>query len=141
VASGDLQAARAYFEDGLQIRRLLAEADPSSAEKQRDLSISFNKLGEVSVASGDLQSARAYFEDGLGIRRLLAEADPSSAQKQRDIAVSYSKIATYQEKASLHEAVENWQKCLDVFDGMIAGGLHVSPQDIRFLERLRQKFA
>ena len=138
---GRLGTAREMALLSKRILKPLAEADPSSAEKQRDLSISFNKLGEVSVASGDLQSARAYFEDGLGIRRLLAEADPSSAQKQRDIAVSYSKIATYQEKASLHEAVENWQKCLDVFDGMIAGGLHVSPQDIRFLERLRQKFA
>jgi len=75
----------------------------------------------------------------LTIARKLAEADNTNAQRQRDIAVSYSKIANYQEKAGLPEANDNWRKCLQVFDDMIARGLHVSPQDMDNLEVLRKK--
>jgi hypothetical protein len=37
LASGDLQAARGYFEESLKISRQLAQDDPLSAEKKRDL--------------------------------------------------------------------------------------------------------
>ena len=77
---------------GEQILRKNVEDDPDSAEKKRDLSISFNKLGDVSMKSGDLQSARRYFEDGLQIRRELADADPHSAEKKRDLSISLSKL-------------------------------------------------
>ena len=64
----------------------LQSAAPDDPELQRDLSISFNKMGDVSVASGDLKAARGYFEDGLRISRRLAETDPDSAEKQRDLS-------------------------------------------------------
>lgn len=47
VAQGDLPGARARFQEGLEIRRKLAAADPSSASLQRDLIVSYVKLGEV----------------------------------------------------------------------------------------------
>ena len=74
--------------------RQLAEADPTSAVKQRDLSVSYNKLGDVSKLAGDLQAARDFFEKGLGISRKLAEDDPdrNNADKQRDLFVSYIKL-------------------------------------------------
>ncbi len=72
--------------------RQLAEADPTSAQKQLDLVSLYDRLGEVSVSSGDLKAARVYYEDGLRIRRQLAEADPTSAVKQRDLSVSYDRL-------------------------------------------------
>ena len=73
------------------LKQVLSD-DPTSADKQRDLSISLNKLGDVSVAAGDLAAARAYFEQALTLRRSLADADPGSAQKQRDLGVSHFKL-------------------------------------------------
>ena len=86
-----------------------------------------------------LPLAKRLLEDTGAVIRKLAESDETNAQMQRDIAVSYSKIATYQEKAGLPEAVENWRKCLQVFDDMIARGLHVTPQDLGFVDWLRKK--
>jgi Flp pilus assembly protein TadD len=56
----------------------LAEADPSNAQAQRDLSISYNQLGQMMVAVGNLGEAERFYRDGLAILARLAEADPSN---------------------------------------------------------------
>ncbi len=106
---------------------------------QRDLSISFNKLGDVSVESGELTAARVYFADGLTIRKQLAQADPTNAQMQRDVAVSHANIAGLLEKEHNPAAVDSWRACLGVFQKMIDAGLRVSPQDLKTLDWLRKK--
>jgi tetratricopeptide (TPR) repeat protein len=89
---GKLRNARDLARIAERILRAVADADPASAEKQRDLSFSFNRLGDVSAAVGDLAAARRYFEQGLGIAQTLADADPASAQKRRDLSVSFNKL-------------------------------------------------
>jgi tetratricopeptide (TPR) repeat protein len=140
IAAGDLNAARGYFDDSLRISRLLADADPTSAQKQRDLSVSFNKLGNVSVAAGDLNAAHGYFDDALRISRLLADADPISSEKQRNLWVSHLNFANLLETQSQPaEALTHWQQALEILDGMVSHGLHVSPRDRTCLEQLRRK--
>ncbi|HZZ79845.1 MAG TPA: tetratricopeptide repeat protein [Gemmataceae bacterium] len=139
VQRGDLAAAQRYFEQVLQISHELADADPHSAQAKRDLSISFNKLGDVSVQRGDLAAAQRYFEQGLQIRQELADADPHSAQAKRDLWVSHGKIANVLEEQEKPEADAHWRAARDILAGMVDAGLHVSPQDLGFLERLRKK--
>ena len=52
VAQGDLSGALKSYRDGLAIRDRLAKSDPGNAGWQRDLSVSFNKIGNVQVAQG-----------------------------------------------------------------------------------------
>src|SRR5262249_7457382 len=59
---------------------------------QRDLSLSYNKIGDVLVDQGNLLEALQSFRDGLAIRERLAKADPDNAGWQRDLSVSYNKI-------------------------------------------------
>ncbi len=87
--------------------RQLAEADPTSADKQRDLSVSYIKLGDVSKLAGNLQAARDYFDKGLGISRKLAEDDPdrNNADKQRDLSITFYKLGEVsQEEGNLKAA-------------------------------------
>jgi len=49
VEAGDLKLARERFEQSLGIAQRLAKVNPSSAEAQRDVSVSLNKLGGVLV--------------------------------------------------------------------------------------------
>jgi hypothetical protein len=70
----------------------LSEADPGDAQKQRDLSILFSKLGDVFLTLGRTGDALTQFEDGLEIRRKLFEANPRDAQKQRDLSFSFNKL-------------------------------------------------
>jgi hypothetical protein len=51
---GNLAEALKSFRDGLAIADRLAKSDPGNAGWQRDLSVSYNKIGDVLVAQGNL---------------------------------------------------------------------------------------
>ena len=70
-------------------RDRLAKADPGNAGWQRDLSVSYDKIGDVLVAQGNLPEALKSFRDSLAITDRLAKADPGNAGWQRDLSVSY----------------------------------------------------
>jgi tetratricopeptide (TPR) repeat protein len=74
------------------VRRKLAADNPGSAQAQRDVSISFEKLGGLALQAGDLVEARARFEDSLVIARKLAKANPNSADAQRDLSISVENL-------------------------------------------------
>jgi tetratricopeptide (TPR) repeat protein len=92
TAQGDLQAARAAFDESLSIVRNLAARDPGNAGWARDVSVSLNKLGDVAVAQGDLSAARAAYAEDLEIARTLAARDPGNAAWARDVLVSLVKL-------------------------------------------------
>jgi hypothetical protein len=54
----------------------------------RDLSVSYNKIGDVLVAQGNLPEALKTFRDGLAIADRLAKSDPGSG-RPATIAAAY----------------------------------------------------
>ena len=70
----------------------LAAADPGNAGWQRDLSVSYDRVGDVLVAQGNLPEALKTFREGLAISERLAAADPGNAGWQRDLSVSNNKV-------------------------------------------------
>ena len=46
----------------------LAKQDPGNADWQRDLSVSYDKVGDVQSAQGDLAGALKSYRDSLAIR-------------------------------------------------------------------------
>jgi len=140
VAQGDLAGALRSFSQSKIIRERLAASDPANAEWQRDLSVSLVKLGNLAVAQGDLAGALRCFSESKTIAERLAASDPANAAWQRDLWVSYWRLADHCEKSGqAEEAKAWWQKAFDKLSGMKARGLHVSPEDLGFLERLRAK--
>jgi tetratricopeptide (TPR) repeat protein len=142
LTQGKLDDAARNYGDALTIRKKLAEADPSNAVWQRDLSVSYNKLGDVTMAQGELDGAAQNYGDALTIRKKLAEADPSNTQWQRDLAVSYAKLATLAERQGNDAEARAYRKqALDILAGIEKTGLHLSPDDRKALEILRQEVA
>jgi hypothetical protein len=90
-AQGNLPAALQSYRDSLAIRDRLAKSDPGNAGWQRDLSVSFNNVGDVQQAQGNLPAALQSYRDGLTIRDQLAKTDPGNARWQRDLAISFDK--------------------------------------------------
>jgi tetratricopeptide (TPR) repeat protein len=88
-AQGDLSAALKSYSDGLAIFERLAKSDPGNAGKQRDLSVSYNKVGGAQEAWGDLNAALKSYSDGLAIAEGLAQIDPGNAGWQRELSVAY----------------------------------------------------
>ncbi len=79
-------------------RRLVADfearcqAEPQRADYQRDLSVSYNKLGDLMTALGNGDDAQRYFQQALNIAEKLARAEPQRADYQRDLSVSYERL-------------------------------------------------
>jgi tetratricopeptide (TPR) repeat protein len=66
---------------------------PGNAGWQRDLSVSYDKVGGVQEAQGNLAGALKSYSDSLAIADRLAKADPGNAGWQRDLATSFGKLA------------------------------------------------
>jgi tetratricopeptide (TPR) repeat protein len=93
---GDLKAALKSYGEDLAITERLAQSDPGNADWQRDLSVSYNKVGGVQVAQGDLKAALKSYEAKRDIISRLAKSDPGNAGWQRDLSVSYYKVGGVQ---------------------------------------------
>lgn len=132
VAAGDLKEARRRFEQSLELDQRLAQANPASAEAQRDVSADLSKLGNVLVTAGDLKEARRRFEQSLEMRQRLAEANPASAQAQRDLIVSYVELAIATGQKDF------WQKALVIAERLSQEG-RLPPRDAPMLEAIRKQ--
>jgi tetratricopeptide (TPR) repeat protein len=70
----------------------LAKGDPESAVWQHDLSVSYDRIGELLDKKGDRDGALESFRKGLAIARALMLRDPDNVQWQWDLSASYDRI-------------------------------------------------
>ena len=77
---------------GCRIMERLCEAAPENADYARDLSVSYNQMGDLFRALGDGTAARRYYEQALEVSERLAQAAPENADYARDLSVSYNKM-------------------------------------------------
>jgi tetratricopeptide (TPR) repeat protein len=69
-----------------------AAAEPDRADYQRDLSVSFIKMGDLYRALGQGEAARQAYQASLEIAERLAAAEPDRADYQRDLSVSFNRM-------------------------------------------------
>ena len=87
---GKLTAAKAAFVSYQQVcERMMTLYD---GKQERELSISYERLGDVCMADGDLTGAKEYYLKALAISERLA-ADAEGTQAQDDIGNNYAKLA------------------------------------------------
>ena len=123
---GRTEDALKQYQDYLKISRQLATDDPKDAQKQRDLSISFNKLGDVYLTLGRTEDALKQYQDGLKISRQLATDDPKDAQKQRDLMLSSYKLGMVaKELGSYTAAIKRFHQGVAILDELIEARLQV----------------
>ncbi len=87
---GQTQDALDFYQKSMAIRTRLADADPKNVQAQRNLSVSYERLGNVTQRLDQTTQARDYYRKAVEICLRLAEADPKNAQAQRDLGVSYT---------------------------------------------------
>ena len=75
----------------------MAKAEPDRADYQRDLSVSYNKMGDLYVSLGQGEAARQAYQGSLEIAERLAKAEPDRADYQLDLVISLVKIGTMAE--------------------------------------------
>ena len=70
----------------------LAEAAPTDPWAQRDLSVSYERLGEIFSQMGDVAATRLAYQQSLEIRKTRAAAAPTDALALGDLVVSYTNM-------------------------------------------------
>jgi tetratricopeptide (TPR) repeat protein len=80
------------YQRALDLSQRLASAEPQRADYQRDLSVSFERMGDLLVSLGEGEEARRFYQDALNLRQRLASAEPQRADYQRDLSVSFNKM-------------------------------------------------
>ncbi len=112
---GSLAAARKVYQQAFEIAQKLVAADPSDKEAQRDMSISYNSLGDVSLQAGQITEALGFYQQAFGIKRKLAAADLKDNQAQRELSTSIERIGfVYERSGKLTEAREQYERMLAI---------------------------
>ena len=93
MAAGNLDAAREAHEKSLAIAKRLAEADPSNSGWQRDLSVSYMKIGDAMAKQTQRAEALEFLQKGLAISEWLEKLDPSNAIWRGDLVSVKETIA------------------------------------------------
>jgi tetratricopeptide (TPR) repeat protein len=121
VAQGGLDEALNAYRNDLAISERLAAADPSNTEWQRDLSISYEKVGDVLVAEGKLDEALRTYRDELAIVERLAAGDRSNTLWQNDLARSDERVGdVLMGQGKLDEALKAYHDGLTIAERLAA---------------------
>ncbi|MER0215337.1 MAG: TIR domain-containing protein [Nitrosomonas sp.] len=91
-ALGDNRKAFERYQQSQLLLEQLVKAEPDNLNLQRDLSVSYNKIGSMYEKTGDNAAALKAYQDDLAIAKRLAELDPKHTEWQRDLSVSHSKV-------------------------------------------------
>jgi tetratricopeptide (TPR) repeat protein len=80
------------FEMAREILTPLCEREPQRSDRARDLSVSYEKLGDALGTLGRGGESLDYYQRSLLIRKDLHENEPQRSDLARDLAISYSKL-------------------------------------------------
>jgi tetratricopeptide (TPR) repeat protein len=122
LGTGDIQSERGNLGGALatyQGTEAIADrlAKSGDVDRQRDLSVSLERIGDVQVAQGDLMGALTSYRDSLALRERLAKSDVGNALWQRDRSVSYEKVGdVLREEGDFAGAVASYRQSLAIRD-------------------------
>jgi tetratricopeptide (TPR) repeat protein len=88
---GETQAALEAAQSSRDIVDGLLQSDPTNAQWRRDLSVSYNRVGEAVARAGQPEKALDVFRRSLAIGQD-RDSTKSDTARQRDLAVSHERI-------------------------------------------------
>ena len=104
----DYLAAEVAAIAALKIAEKFAKKYPDDPQMQRDLSVSYERLGNIAKARSDYNAAEGYYAKALEIREKLAEKYPEDPNLQRDLSVSYERLGGIAEALNDYKAAEGY---------------------------------
>jgi tetratricopeptide (TPR) repeat protein len=117
AAQDDLSEALTIFQANVASMERLAKTNPASAGWQRDLAVSYERVGHLLAWQGDLPEAQKALWASLAIMDRLARIDPGNATWQHDLAMSYVRIGdVLAQQYFLSDAVKFYQASVTIAD-------------------------
>ncbi len=118
--TGRSSEALSAAQEARELLEALVQSEPQRADYQRDLSVSYDKLGDLMGALGEGEAARQYFEKSLEIRERLVRAEPQQADYQRNPSVSYERLGDLMRALGEGEAARQYfEKSLEIAERLV----------------------
>jgi tetratricopeptide (TPR) repeat protein len=118
---GKMRWALWFSEKSLKVWEELVALEPSRPDFKKNLSSSFNHVGQNYLAMGEGKKAHEFFEKQLKIMEELVTIDPGSADFRRILALSFSNLGQiYQDMGEEKKALEFSEKSLKVMEELVA---------------------
>jgi tetratricopeptide (TPR) repeat protein len=105
----DLAGAQTAYQAALAIAQVLAEMDLANAEWQWDLSVSYQKVGDILRVQDDHAGAHIAYQAALTIAQRLGQMDPTNAAWQGKLSFMLTQIAR------TYELLGDWRGALQSF--------------------------
>jgi tetratricopeptide (TPR) repeat protein len=112
-----LDEACSHFRAAETTLQRLVKVEPDGPRSQLDLSVSYERIGDVQSAQGDLASALSSHKQGLDIRQKLAARDPGNLVWKIDLVISFWRVASILEglgSPQKQEAGVNYKQALEI---------------------------
>jgi tetratricopeptide (TPR) repeat protein len=94
---GNLAEALKSYRAALAISEGLAKTDPSNAEWQRDLSLTYGRVASILAGQGETEQALVEYQKARSIVAWLKEQSPDDATLPKDLAWYDTEIAKLQQ--------------------------------------------
>jgi tetratricopeptide (TPR) repeat protein len=115
LIQSDTDSALEAAEHSRDIMLGLVAEDDSNVQWQKELSLSYNRIGEVLTKKNRRADALMLFYHAFDIRKALADRAPDNAELQRDVAVSYERIGDeFLVSEKIHEAFDPYQNAFKI---------------------------
>jgi tetratricopeptide (TPR) repeat protein len=92
LLQGNLNAAKAKYEESLNIEQRLVNQFPKDRNLLANLSVAVSRTADVLQAHGDLKDAKAQYSTRLTIIQKLLENEPGENRWRRELAVTYENL-------------------------------------------------
>jgi serine/threonine protein kinase len=121
VQSSAISLAEQFFERAHQMAKNVAEKFPDDGESQRDLALSFDKLGALRMRLGETQAALEAYSGSLKVREPLAAADRNNVQAQRNLSISHDGMAAVRmQLGDSQAALKAYSRSLEIRQSLAA---------------------
>ncbi|MEM1294014.1 MAG: tetratricopeptide repeat protein [Verrucomicrobiota bacterium] len=122
-------------------RRNFSRIHPDNAQYRRDLSVSYEKLGDVKLQLGQTEAALGHYDAALNVAEELVRLDPDNAEYRRDLWVSHWNFAKVYEKLNRKaDAAEQFGKVIEQLNAMKEKGI-LAPVDEKWIAEAEKRMA
>ncbi|MBV09900.1 MAG: hypothetical protein CMN21_11865 [Rubinisphaera sp.] len=117
-----------------EILQALGNVSPENADYRRDLSVSYERLGDLFRSLGEGSQARDYYQNALEIAESLVKLAPENADYRRDLAVSHDQLFQFfAEQEEIQTASQHLGQSLQILITLYQRGALPNPEDQTFL--------
>ena len=111
----DYLAAEVAAIAALKIAEKFAKKYPEDPNLQRELCVSYERLGDIAEARNNYYAAEGYYAKALEIGKRLAKKYPDDPKMQRDLSISYNNLGDIAKARNDYNAAEGYYtKALEI---------------------------